>query len=223
MIAPTTQATAFSFVDLLPQHWPAQIDMLHWCQSLTPLTGVLLMAGGILYLVFGWSIYRVLISANAAVIGGFLGAMVGEPLGSMTAGIVLGAFILGIVAWPVMKYSVAVTGGLFGAAVGAALWRTIGLQPAYSIAGAAIGLIFLAMLSFIIFRTSVILFTSFQGSIMFVAGLLALTYKYPEVAPRLTRLMVDQPYVLPMGIFIATVVGHVYQHMRHHEHKEAAA
>jgi hypothetical protein len=165
--------------------------------------------------------YRVLISVNAAVIGGIVGGLVGQSLGSTIAGVVLGAFVAGVSTWPLMKYAVAITGGLFGALIGASLWQTAGLEPRYLLAGALIGLIFLAMLSFIIFRTSVILFTSLQGSAMVVAGLLGLLSQYPTVMPKLTGVMLDKPYFLPMVIFIATVIGHLYQHTRHREGKPA--
>jgi hypothetical protein len=223
MNIPTTQPTVVvTYLDLLPQHWPAQADLLHWCQNLGPLPAVLLMAAGLIYLIFGWSAYRVLISINAAVIGGLIGALVGDSMGSQVAGMVLGAFIAAVVTWPAMKYAIALTGGAFGALVGASLWRTAALHPAYVWAGAAIGLIFFTMLSFVIFRTSVILFTSLQGSIMFVAGLLSLSYKYPDIAPQLTHGMIAKPFLLPMVIFIATVIGHVYQHTRHAEQREPA-
>ncbi len=221
MTVPTTQSANLPFLELLPQHWPQQADLLHWCQNLGPLPAVLLMAAGVVYLVFGWSAYRVLISVNAAVIGGLLGALAGKALGSLAAGLVLGAFIAAVITWPAMKYAIALTGAAFGALVGASLWRTAGLEAAYIPAGAAIGLIFFTMLSFIIFRTSVILFTSLQGSIMLVAGLLALSYKYPDIAPQLTHGMVARPFLLPMAIFIATVVGHIYQHTRHPDQQPA--
>jgi hypothetical protein len=221
MNAPTTQAANFVLMDLLPRYWPQQADLLHWCQNLEPLAAVLLMAAGLVYLIFGWSAYRVLISVNAAVIGGYLGALAGGALGSLAAGLVLGAFIAAVVTWPAMKYAVALTGAAFGALVGASLWRTAGLEPSYIPAGAAIGLIFFTMLSFVIFRTSVILFTSLQGSLMFVAGLLSLSYKYPDLAPKLTQGMIGKPFLLPMAIFIATVIGHIYQHTRHPDQQPA--
>lgn len=223
MNAPTTQhaAAAFSWLTYLPAHWPQEADILHWCQNLGPLAAIGLIAVGIVYLVFGWSMYRVLISVNAAAIGGAAGAMIGQSLGSLPAGLVLGAFVAGVMTWPLMKYAVAVFGGLFGAFVGASLWQTAGLDPRYMIAGAAIGLIFLAMLSFIIFRTSVILFTSLQGSAMVVGGLLGLLSQYPDIMPKLTEVILNKPYFLPMVIFIATVIGHLYQHTRHHAGKPA--
>ncbi len=200
---------------MMPQHWPAQADLLQWCQTMGPLTAVLLMGIGVVYILFGWYLYKSLVTLNAAVIGALVGAIIGDKLGSMGAGVVLGAFIAGVVTWPTMKYAVSVMGGLFGAVLGASLWRAANLEPSYAASGAAMGLILFGLLSFIIFRGSVILYTSLQGAVMFIIGLLGLVYKYQDLAPKITESMTVKPFLLPMIIFIATIIGQVYQQTRY--------
>jgi hypothetical protein len=110
-----------------------------------------------------------------------------------------------------MKYAIMVMGGIFGAALGASLWRQANLQPELAWAGALSGLIFLGMLSLIVYRGSVILYTSLQGSVMLVFGILSLLYKYQSMAPDVTAMFSKRAFILPMAVFIPALVGLLYQ------------
>ena len=61
-----------------PDHWPAQGDLLTWCQQIGPGTATLLVLMGIVYLRFGYNIFKALVMLNAALVGGMIGAMIGE-------------------------------------------------------------------------------------------------------------------------------------------------
>src|SRR4051812_21540002 len=165
-----------------PSQWPGQGDLLSGCQEMGPATACILVMGGIIYLLWGVQIFKWLITANAAVLGAAIGAFVGERTDTTIAGALVGAFAAGAIAWPLMKYAVAVMGGIVGAAVGASVWKTAGLEPAFAWAGALTGLVALGMLSFILFRSSIIMYLSMQGSVMLVFGVLGLGYKYKDVA-----------------------------------------
>ena len=53
-----------------------------------------------------------------------------------------------------MKYAVAFTGAMFGALLGGALWRLLDLNPDTVWAGALTGMIGFGLLSFVLFRGS---------------------------------------------------------------------
>ncbi len=110
-----------------------------------------------------------------------------------------------------MKYAVAIMGGCFGALLGASLWRTLNLDPELVWAGALVGLVSFGMVSFILFRGSVMMYTSLQGSFMLVFGILGLIYQYEEFAADVTRHLKVQPYWLPAAIFIPAVIGLIFQ------------
>jgi hypothetical protein len=126
-------------------------------------------------------------------------------------GSILGATISGGIAWSMMKYSVALMGGLFGAVLGASLWRVAHLDHQLMWAGALIGLITFGMLSFILFRASVMMYTSLQGSFMIVFGLLGLLTKYPDFAPEVSRHMLGKPMLLTSLVLIPAMIGLIYQ------------
>ncbi len=195
----------------VPQHWPAQGDLLTWAQNMGALTAALLVLAGITYLMFGVYAYRALVTINAAIVGAYLGALIGHKAGNATAGAMVGGFAACALAWPLMKYAIAIMGGAFGALLGASIWRAANLEPSYAWAGGGMGLIFFGMLSFLLFRGSIMMFTSLQGSVMLVFGLLGLIYKYQELAPHVNSNLQARQFILPLLIFVPATLGLIWQ------------
>jgi hypothetical protein len=111
-----------------------------------------------------------------------------------------------------MKYAVAIMGGLIGTVIGMSLWRSFGLDPDFAASGGGMGLIFFGMLSFILFRTSVMMFTSLQGSLMLIFGILTVIYKFNGVdAALIDSKLSFSPFIMPMTIGFAAVIGIIYQ------------
>jgi hypothetical protein len=198
------------FFASVPKTWPQQRDLLTWCQQMTPGVAALLILMGIIYLLFGYQIFKGLVLLNAAVVGAYVGSNFGEG-DTATVCAVIGAVAAAAIAWPTMKYAVAIMGGCFGALLGASLWRTLNLDPELVWAGALVGLVSFGLVSFILFRGSVMMYTSLQGSFMLVFGILGLIYQYEEFAADVTRHLKVQPYWLPAAIFIPAVIGLIFQ------------
>jgi hypothetical protein len=195
----------------VPGHWPAQTDLLSWAQNMGALTAAALVLAGAVYLMFGVSLYRGLVTANAAVLGAWVGALLGGKAGNATAGAMVGGFTAAAAAWPLMKYAVAIMGGAFGMLLGASIWRACGLEANYAWSGGLTGLIFFGMLSFLIFRGSIMMFMSLQGSVMLVFGLLGLMYKYQDLAPKVTEHLSARHFLLPLFIFVPATLGLIWQ------------
>ena len=195
-----------------PTHWPGQMDLLQWSQKMGPGMATLLILLGIVYLLFGLYLFKGLVVANAAIAGALLGAMIGHRTGSDVPCAVLGAFIAAAVAIPLMKWAVAIHGGMLGALLGGAIWRMVNLDPQFAWAGAMMGLIACGMFCFILFHGSVMMYMSLQGSLMLVFGILGLLFKYDDLGPRLIRGLQDRNFILPMAVFIPAVIGLLYQH-----------
>ena len=195
----------------LPAQWPAQMDLLTACQKMGPGEACILVILGVIYLMFGYSVFRALVTLNAMAAGAYLGALLGKSSNAVAAGALIGALIAGAITFPLMKYAVMIMGGIFGAALGASLWRQANLQPDLVWAGALSGLIFFGMLSMILFRGSVILYTSLQGSVMLVFGILSLLYKYQSMAPEVTDVFSKRAFILPTVVLIPALVGLLYQ------------
>jgi hypothetical protein len=212
-VAQATQAaeSVSSGLFQFPDHWPAQGDLFAWCQQMGPGLAALLVLLGVVYLLFGYNIFKILVVLNAATAGAMLGVSLGDKAGAVLPLAITGAFIAGVAAMPLMKWAVAFMGGLCGALLGASLWRTFNLDPSFAWAGAGMGLIFFGLLTFILFRGCVMTFMSLQGAVMLVFGVFGLIFKYHEVSPAVARFFAVKPFLLPMVILIPTVLGVVFQ------------
>lgn len=207
--------TAHGFLDHLvaqiPRHWPTQIDLLDWCRDMTPLTAAILVILGIIFLLFGYYMYKWLVALNAVALGAIIGGLVGDKLGSAVVGAIVIGLLSGVATWLLMKWAVAVMGGLYGAILGQSIWRSFNMDPTYAWAGAAMGLVFFGLLSFILFRGCLIIYTSLQGAVMVVFGLLGLLCKYQDVAPKISHHVHVSPALLPVVIFVPTIIGLMFQ------------
>ena len=195
----------------LPAHWPAQGDVLEWCRSAGPGIAVVLILAGIIFLLFGYGIFKVLVTLNAAVLGGWVGLMVGEKTGVEVPAAIVGAMLAATAAWPTMKYSVAIMGALFGTVLGVTVWRLADLDPSFSWSGGMTGLVFFGLMSFLLFRECIITYTSLQGAAMLVFGVLGLIFKYQDIGGPLSHHFEMKPFLLPLAIFIPTLGGFIYQ------------
>ena len=214
LIAKATASPAAAPLSVEPiTRFPGQHDLLGWCQDMGPGTAILLILVGMVFLLYGWSIFKPLVTLNAIVLGGYLGALIGQRYGGhLLAGGLIGSIIAAATTWPLMKWAVAVMGGIVGAFVGASAWLTLnGLDPHYAWAGALTGLVGFGLFSFILFRGSIIMYTSLQGSLMAVAGVLGLVFKYPDFTTRVSQSLSKQPLLLPVLVLIAAGMGLIFQ------------
>ena len=194
-----------------PPHWPAQADLLLWCQDMGAAMAMLLVMLGLVYLLFGFYLFKPLVLLNAAFVGSLIGIYVSQKTGGPLPSGILGGFMAAALTYPLMKWAVAIMGGLFGFILGLTLWRTFGLEPGFAWTGGMMGLIGCGLLCFIVFKASVMTYTSLQGSTMLVFGILGLIYKYQGLGPRLTQSLQLKPFLLPMLVFCAAVMGLIYQ------------
>jgi hypothetical protein len=205
-------------VPLLPAsmtHWPAEADLLTWCQNMHAGTAVALILLGLVYLAFGYYLFKALVTLNLAFLGAYLGHSMTHNTTAPWTGAVFGAFVAAALAWPLMKYAVALTGGLLGAVAGASIWRVANLPPDLHWAGALVGMVALGMISFVIFKHSVMLFLCLQGAVMLALGALGISYKYQSLAPDITRHFTGQPFLLPLAICVPMLIGMIFQHSHH--------
>ena len=121
------------------------------------------------------------------------------------------AIILGIAAVPLMKWAVGILGALAGATLTGSLWFAMKMPDDYLWAGALIGLIAGGMMSFIIFKVAIILFTSIGGSSMFISGILALLCHYSQTMTKTGELFQGPRWFLPVLIVVPTIFSVFWQ------------
>lgn len=193
------------------KQWPDQADLLEWCRESDNIVAAVLLFAGVAYAIFGYQMYRLLACLNVAALGVWAGWWVGKQFDATAPGMIIGGVVAAAIAWPAVRVAVAACGGIVGFAIGCAIWRSLGMSDGYAAAGGGMGAIFLFMLTFVVFRASIIVFTAVQGALMFAAGLLGILLKYPDFDEPLSQWIAEQPVILPVALFALSVVGVFYQ------------
>jgi len=202
----TVSVTRFVPLDVI---WE-QATKLSWPQA------VLAVSFGSVYLLYGWRIFKILVVICFAMLGLFAGIRFGGPfLGTRIWGGVAGFVIFAALSVPLMRWAVSILGAAAGGVLTAGIWYAFGLPEKYILAGAIIGIIAGGMISFIIFRIAVMLFTSFGGGVLIVTGLLSLFYNYDNYRKieeiNIKQWLYDYNWLMPLLLLIPTTVGIIVQ------------
>ncbi len=166
---------------------------------------------GVLCVTNGYKWHRGLIVLLAAILGVYSGTVFGERIGSVNIVAACTAVLFAVVAWPMLRYSVALFGGLAGAFAGANAWTALGFPTAQHQYGAVIGLIVVGMLAFMAFRVVVILLTSIGGSAMLVMGAIAALMEVQAWKSGLLEALTANHLVVPIITASVAAIGMVYQ------------
>ena len=82
-----------------------QITALTWLQA------VIAVSFGLVYMLYGWRIFRILVVISFGLIGMFLGIYLGGKSGNEILGGVIGLAVLAGISSPLMKWCVFILGG----------------------------------------------------------------------------------------------------------------
>lgn len=192
-------------------------------QSMSIVWAVIFLTIGMVCLLNGYKFYRPVTVVLAAAVGAFSGYALGQKINAEEY-IVAACFgaLLGVGCMPLMKYAVAAMGGLTGAFVGANAWSAIvhltakqaqGPPPAadHYWVGALVGLIIFGMLAFILFKLSIVVFTSVSGSTLSVIGGMALLLQVPEWQNSVQDSLSSHAIVLPLLVMVPAIIGLILQ------------
>jgi hypothetical protein len=196
----------------MPRHFPHISDVLNFCRHMGPAEAALFLIIGVLMILFGINLYKAVVMINAGLVGAAIGMFIGEKAGNESVGALIGGFTAALIAWPLMKHAVAIMGFAIGGIVGASLWRMSAVQqPELYWVGGLLGGITFGLLSFLLFRGCVMMYTSLQGATMAIFGLLSIVMKYQDLDPRVAHYISAKAFVLPLAIFIPTLFGLIFQ------------
>lgn len=205
----STQNTQDMHAESLQFIWQ-QITDLSWLHA------VIAISVGVVYMLYGWRIFRILVVISFGLLGMFLGIFAGQQFGSQIGGGIIGLGLFAIASIPLMKWCVSILGAAAGGAVTGGIWYALGLPLDYILAGIIIGVVAGGLISFILLKISVMLFTSLGGSVIMMVGILALLYLYETkvVVPPTQHIFNYVHYskwFLPMVIILPTLAGMLLQ------------
>ncbi len=184
-----------------------QITALNLVEALT------FICFGVVCLLYGWRVFKILVILSFGLAGLLIGIIVNEKLvggNGIWLGII-GMAIMAVLSVPLMRWGVSALGAVAGGILAAGIWYAFELPEQYIWAGALIGVIAGGMISFIIFKIAVMLFTSFSGGVLVVIAVLALLYRYTGAAERVEELVFNHNWFLPAALLAPTAVGIILQ------------
>lgn len=192
------------------------VDLI-WKQitSLNVVEALTFISFGVVCLFYGWRVFKILVVICFGLLGLLIGLTIADKISGISnklAGGLIGMALLGVLSVPLMRWAVSILGAAAGAVVTSGLWYACGLNQSYIWAGALIGVVAGGMISFIIFRVAVILFSSLGGGSLVVMGCLALLYLYPETKLQVQDLVFVKRWFLPLVIIVPTIIGLILQH-----------
>ena len=204
-------STILEYLDIF--HRPQ--DMLEHLRALPSLVSVVLIAVGAACVFSGYRWHKLIVVVLALLLGFGLGHILSQEIGRSTVIAVALAVLLAAIATPMLRFTVAFFSGIVGAAIGATLWTFFNSeQPELAWAGAGMGFIALALLSFIFFRVVVILFTSLSGGAMLVMGTIGILLQIGSTQAQVSKQLLLHPAIMPLLIVVAATIGFVMQEGR---------
>ena len=196
-------------------------DLLHSLQAMSVVWAVIFLTAGLVCLLQGYRIYRTVTVVLALAIGAFVGYRLGQKINAeyIVAGCM--AALMAVSCFRMMKYAVAIMGGLAGAFLSANAWTAVTrlvysgsevstIEQYYWICS-VVGLIFGGMLAFILFKMSVVLFTSVSGATVAVLGGVALMLQVPGFSSQVSESIAAHPAVVPLLVIVPAAIGFILQ------------
>lgn len=211
ILAQATESPAeplFSMQIVLDSIWE-QVTTLSWLQA------VIAISFGTVYLLYGWRIFKVLVVICFGLVGLFAGIKIGSRFDSEIFGGIIGLSVLAGISVPLMRWAVSLLGAVAGGILTSGVWYAFELPEKYILAGAIIGIIAGGMISFIIFKIAVMLFTSLGGGALIVTGMLALFYHYESIQEPPTEsvkaMLYNHHWFVPVLLLAPTFIGIIVQ------------
>jgi len=199
--------TGKTIAELLTEPW-ANLLEYH------PLTAAaLLVPVGIAFLLYGFRLYRWLVVIAYVGIGVVLGMAAALYLNvNQSVGIMLGAIILGVLAWPLHRVAWGVLGGVLfaGIFVEVAYMMDIRATMPLFLVGAVAFVAGIA-LTVLLLKPLIVVITSLVGATFVALGVLSLTRWWPALGGPVERVIDVRPYIPVVIMLVLAAVGSLLQ------------
>ena len=159
----------------------------------------------------GYKWHKTIVVILAGMAGVRFGLILGDSIGDAKVVTVCIAVLFAVLSWPLLRYAVALFGGLAGAFAGANVWTAIADNPDQHRIGALLGLVAVGLLAFVAFRAVVIVMTAVGGASLLVIGVLAASYHVESWQSGLIDSINAHPLVIPLVAASAAAIGAVVQ------------
>lgn len=201
--------------DGAPEPKIIQFDVMwKYISSLGLVEALTFISFGTVCLFYGWRIFKILVTICFGLLGLACGVWANQNLiqGDVIWLSLLCVVLFAVLSVPFMRWGVTLLGAISGGILTAGTWLAAGLPGQYFWAGGLVGFIAGGMISFIVFKIAVILFTSLGGSALTVVGILAIIYRYMVPGDKFEAFAQSHQWFLPALLLVPMAVGLFLQH-----------
>ena len=168
---------------------------------------LLTIAAGIIFLLYGKSLFRWIIIINAMILAGWVGWRIGLSFNRPWLVAIGLALVWGILAWPLFKFGVAILCGLAGMVFAMQIATLFDRGPIYAPVFAIAGFVVFAVLGWLLLMGAITIFTAMEGSAMIIVSAVILAQR-AGILPLLTP---DRMGIIRAAIIILGIIGILYQ------------
>ena len=199
--------TGKPMADLLMEPWANLLEYHPMAAA------VLLVPVGIAFLLYGFRLYRWLVVLAYVGIGVVLGMAAALYLGfSQPAGIMVGAVVLGVLAWPLHRAAWGLLGGMLFAVIFVEIADMVNIRGATPLVlVGAVAFIAGIALTVLLMKPLIVVITSLVGAMFLALGTLSLTEWWPPVGDPVERVIHARPYVPVVIVLLLAAVGSMLQ------------
>jgi hypothetical protein len=181
-------------------------------QSTEALSGLPLVAIGVVLMLMGWRVWKAAVVATFALIGAGVGvALAGDDPGRQWFFALLGGVLLGAASYPPANYSICLLGGLIGAGVAHTALTSMWVQgtPLWI----AMVLVFAGCtaVAIVYSRQVIVAVTSVEGAVLIISGLVAVVADAPQLFHFFESIARNYWFFLPFLLLVPTVTGFLLQ------------
>ena len=202
-------------------HAPTIDQFLGYLETLHPVHGIILMVAGLVYMILGLRLGRLMMSLNLAMIGAVAGGVLAIQFGwkdQAHIAAIGGAITLGVMAFPLLKLACILSSGVVGLILGSTAWTTVtaamnrpDLASSAWIGGAVLAVV-LVLLSLALLRFTITLVTALQGAAIMVCGILALCLQDSSLRETIYNTLRPRPFLLLLPIVGCFIAGACLQY-----------
>lgn len=191
-------------------------ELLAQLQQLPVMGAVAGLVIGLVVMVWGLRLYKIVVVFSAAGLGVMGGLRLGEWIGWpwMTAGVA--AVVLGVAAWPLLRLATAMLFGVAGAMIAGVIWMQIQHpvpppEPASFPLSAWLVMVptfaVLSLITAVFFNYAVTLYTSLQGAVMVLACVSSLVMKHDDLGAGFQETAARHRLLLPVIALVLSFIG----------------
>lgn len=188
------------------------LSWLAYLRNLSPSMLLLVLAAGVIFLLYGRVVFKTVVILNAALLAGYVGWHLGQMVEHPRLLAAGSAIVVGLLAWPLLELGVACITGLVGAVIAVSVFSMVmpQYQP-YTPIVAGVGFVLFAFLGWFLFQPAVMAFTAFQGASMIVLTAVTLLDRFGPKVWNVQWWAVSHSLAVAALIVALTVLGVAYQ------------